>query len=322
MVNSPEAFRGDPNQINIQMKKIIISITVIATVVIMTALPSCISSKASSARLLRFNLEKGKEYDYDIIWDMDQQVMGNETKISIAGLYSLKVTDDNGTEKTITATYRRFIMNMKMMGMEIDVDTDKPSPPLTKEEMEKNPMGIMNRIFAGITGKPFVMKADQEGNILAVTGFQEMLRSMVDSLAFNETIRAQMMASLKDQFNEQSVKDQFSQVFTIFPDKEVAVGDSWEKRFSTGGKTPANYKTNYTVTVREGDSVTLASKTTIEPAGGTVVTEVKGTQTGTIQIDSKSGLMVNGDFDQKLEVMTNGVKVDMAGKGKIKGKAK
>ncbi len=49
---------------------------------------------------------------------------------------------------------------------------------------------------------------------------------MIDSLPLNESMKSQARASMKDQFNEQSIKDNFSQIFTIFPDKEVKVGES------------------------------------------------------------------------------------------------
>jgi hypothetical protein len=302
------------------MKKISILSAALLMVIVFTAMQSCKpSGKASTSKLLKFNLEKGKGYDYEIIWDMDQKIMGQQSQISIAGIYALKVTDDSAHIKSLTGTYRSFKMNMKMMGMEIDIDTDKPSPALSEEEMKKNPMGMMNRVFSGIIGKSFIMKVDEEGNVLEVSGFQEMLQGMADSMGANEDMRDKIAASLKDQFNEQTIKDQFAQIFTIFPNKEIKTGDSWEKIFSIGGKMPAKYHTTYTVKEIEGDNVTLATKSRIESDGGDV--EVKGNQTGEMIIDSKSGLMINGSFNQELDTKVQGMSMTISGRGKIKGKA-
>ncbi len=46
-----------------------------------------------------------------------------------------------------------------------------------------------------------------------------------------------------------------------------------------------------------------------------------GTQTGNIIVDSKTGMMVNAEFDQNIEVKAQGQKVEVIGKGRIKGKA-
>jgi hypothetical protein len=300
------------------MKKIIILIIAIATIVPM-AFQSCKpAGKATTPRVLKFNLEKGKGYEYEIVWDMDQKVMGQDSKISIAALYTMQVIDESNKVKTITGTYKNFKMNMKMMGMEIDVDTDKPSPPMNEEELKANPMGMMNRIFSGIVDKSFTMKVDEEGKVLEVSGFNELLQSMADSMGVSDDMKQKMMASLKDQFNEQSVKDQFAQIFTIFPNKEIKVGDSWEKSFNMGGKMPAKYTTTYTVKSMEGDHVTLDTKGRITSEGGDM--EVKGDQLGTVIVDSKTGLMVNGTYTQDIDVKTQGMNLTIEGKGKIKGR--
>ena len=124
---------------------------------------------------------------------------------------------------------------------------------------------------------------------------------------------------MKDQFNEQSIKDNFSQLFTIFPNKEVKVGESWEKSYSTGGKMPAKFSTTYTVKEIEGDHVTLSTVTKISPNSSEA--EAEGEQTGNILVDSKTGLMINATFDQNMKVKAKGNTLEITGKGRIKGKA-
>lgn len=295
--------------------------TAVIAVITITGIQSCqTASKASTTKMLKFNPQKGTGYDYEMVWDMEQKIMGNDTKISIGALYSMNVTDDNGSEKTLTTTYKSFRMHMKMMGMELDVDTDKPAPPMTDEEIQQNPMGLLTRAFSGIAGKSFIIKVDAEGKVLEVSGFEQIVKSMVDSFGI-ESIREQVQSSLKDQFSDQTIKDQFAQLFTIFPNKEVKIGDSWDKSYTVGGKMPAKFDTKFTVKAIEGDIVTLDTKTTISPSEAGGMGEMKGSQTGTLLVDSKSGLVVNADFDQQMEVKTNGMSFDMHGKGKIKGKA-
>jgi Family of unknown function (DUF6263) len=300
------------------MKKITILLVVITAALSFTTIQSCKSSgSASAAKMLKFNLEKGKGYDYDIVWDMNQTIMGKAAAISIGAAYSIRVDEDKDHIKTLTNTYKSFRMNMNMMGVTIDVDTDKPAPA-TEDAPGGIPTAMMNKIFSGIVGKTFTMKVDEEGKVLEVTGFTEMLQTMSDSMGLSDEMKQKMSASLKDQFNEQTVKDQFAQVFTIFPNKEIKVGDSWDKDFSMGGKMPAKYTTTYTVKEIEGDHVTLKTKTKIEGNGEM---GINGEQTGTVIIDSKTGLMVNGEYEQDIQAKVQGMSFDMTGKGKIKGKA-
>ena len=305
---------------NQTMKKITFSLLSFFAVLTITAIQSCKpSSKASTATLLKFNLEKGKGYDYEMVWDLDSKAMGQTTKLTIDGLYSMKITDDDGKIKTVATSYKSLKMNMNVMGMEIELDSYKPLTGSGETGMEKNPIGMMSKVFSGIVNKPFSMRVDEEGRVLELTGFDKIITDMIDSLGLDAQMKTQVLASMKDQFNEQTMKDNMAQLFTIFPNKEIKVGDSWDKSYTTGGKMAGKFTTTYTVKEIEGDHVTMSTKTKIGPIDNT--TEIDGTQTGNIIVDSKTGLMINAEYNQDIKVTTQGVTVDIVGKGKIRGKA-
>ena len=284
------------------------------------AIYSCKDSKTTTGKVLKFNLEKGKDYDYEILWDIDQQMMGRDNKISILGGYTINVTDEKENIRTLTAVYKNFKMYMNIMGVEINIDTDKPSEPMDEAEIKANPLGMMDRVFAGIKGKEFTMKVDEDGKVLEVNGFDQIINGMTDSIAMDEDTKMQVRVSLQDQFNEQAVKDQFSQVFTIFPNKEIKVGDSWDKSIQMGGRMPAQYTTRYTVKEIEGDHVTLSAQTNIGSENSDM--EIKGTQHGSLLVDSKTGVVINAEFDQDMETKTKEMEIKIIGKGRIKGKAR
>jgi hypothetical protein len=302
------------------MKRLTLLVLVIITTITITTIYSCKNSKTSTGKVLKFNLEKGKGYDYEIHWDLDQQMMGQDNKISILGGYAINVVDEKDNIKTLTAVYTNFKMYMNFMGMEIKVDTDMPSESMDEAEIKANPLGMMDRVFAGIKGKEFTMKVNEEGKVLEVSGFDQIINGMVDSIAMDEDTKMQVRASLQDQFNEQAVKDQFGQVFTIFPSKEIKVGDSWEKILQMGGRMPAQYTTRYTVKEIEGDHVSLSAQTNI--GSGNSDMEIKGTQHGSLLVDSKTGLVINAEFDQDMETKSQGMEIKIIGKGKVKGKVR
>lgn len=301
------------------MKKQLFFLALIMTLASITVLQSCkSSSKASASKVLKFNLAEGKGYDYEMIWDMDTKAGGQESGISVTGLYSMNVTSIEGNVRSVTTAYKSLRLNMNMMGLTIDINSDKPIDNNEKDIL-KNPIGMMNKVVSGLIGKKFIMKVDEDGKVLDVIGFEKILTGMIDSMGIEGDMKQQVETSLKDQFNNQSIKDQFSQVFTIFPNKEVKPGDTWEKSFSTGGKMAAKYTTNYTVKSIEGDHVILAADTKISSAGGN--NDLTGTQTGNIIVDSNTGLMINAEFQQDMKMKAEGVTVDITGKGKIKGTA-
>lgn len=302
------------------MKKILLLPAIILMFVSFAALNSCTSSgKASGGKVLKFNLEKGKGYDYEIIWDMDTKVMGQETKINVGGYYSMDVKEDDGKVRTIDMEYKRLRMDMNVMGMNINIDSDNSS--VAGSDSANMLGGMMNKIFAGIMNKPFTMKVDQEGNVMEVTGFDKIVNAMVDSMNVGPEEKAQAQASMKDQFSDSYIKDQFAQIFNIFPNKEIKVGDKWEKSYNTSGRQAAKYSTVYTAKEIDGDYVTLVADTKIDSYEDGEA-KVTGKQTGNVIVDSRTGLVVNSEFDQDMEVTAGGMKISVTGKGKIKGTAR
>jgi len=298
------------------MKKIVIIFLAMVTI---TGLQSCQSTKsATSSRMLKFNFEKGKGYDYEMIINMDQEVMNQKMQMDMTTYYSMDVVADDGNTKTLTTTYDRFKMNMTVMGMNVEVDTDHPLQELG--EGKKDPMKMLNGLLGAIKGRKFTMKVNQEGRIESVEGFKDMAESIVDSMHLDEAQRQQMVQQFSKQFNDKNIKDQFERVLYIFPNKEVKVGDSWQKVTNPGAPMAGKYTSTYTVTDIEGDMVTLEEKSKIESDSETV--KLSGDITGTLVVDSKSGLVVSADQDMDITTATGGQSIKMIGKTKIKGKVR
>ncbi len=286
-------------------------------------IPSCQSTKSSTAtKMLQFNFEKGRGYDYEMIMNMDQEISGQKMQMDMTNYYSMEVTAEEGGIKTITTTFERFKMNMAAGGMNLEVDSDKPLPDFGPGGAGKEKgMKVLSGLLGAIKGRKFIMKVNQEGKILEVKGFEDMARSMVDSLDLDENKKKEMIQGLNQQFNEQSIKDQFERILYIFPNKQVKIGDTWQKTTTPGGGVAGGkYISNYTVTEIEGDMVTLEEKSKIETNAEGV--NMDGDITGTIVIDSRSGLVVNADQDMTLKSGKEGKSFEMKTKSKIKGKVR
>lgn len=301
-----------------------INLLLLAFVIIAGAIgiQSCqTTGKTSSAsKMLKFNFEKGKGYDYEMISNMDQQIMGQSMQMDMTFYYSMDVTEDDGTIKTITTAIDRFKMKMGMAGMNLDIDTDKPLPSLGKTEDGKDPMAMLNSVLGAIKGQKFSMQVDAEGKIHDVTGFENMANAIVDSMAIDDEKRQEMKQKFNQQFNSEKMKSQLGRLLYIFPNKEVKVGDSWQKTSQVSGEMGGEYTSTYKVTDIEGDMVTLSENTKVESSQEKM--KLSGDIKGTIVVDSRLGLVVNADQDTKMTAEAAGKGFEIRMKTKIKGKAR
>jgi len=278
------------------------------------ALISSCKNSGSAGVGLKFNPETGKRYSYDINWDTDQKIMDRDDKINLQGNLTFEVISNDAAVKTLKGEYRRFRLYMKIMDLEMDIDTDRPVDSASESESME---GMMHRLFSKIKGSSFIMKVDEKGNIQSVTGFDEIINGIIGSAGLNEEMELQMRASLKDQFSEQELKNQLAPVFVIFPDQEVKQGDSWQRKYRITGKVPADFTTTYTVTQVEGDHVTLDAKSVIGPAGDGM--QVNGKQSGMLLLNSKTGLVLNAEFKQEMKTNANDLQVTINAAGKVNG---
>lgn len=288
-------------------------------------LESCQSTKTSTAsKMLKFNLENGKGYDYEMTTSIDQEVMGQKIGMDMSVYYSMTVDDDNGNEKIMTSTFDRVKVNMDMGPVKIDVDTDNPIETNSDTTNEINrAMGMINKLFGSMKGKKFKMKVNAEGKIMEVTGFKEMADDMVNSMSeeMGEEEKQKMKQEFSKQFSDEGIKSQFERLFYIFPNKEVKLGDNWVKNTTiTQNDMPMAYNSTYEVTEIEGDMVTLEENSIIK--SGKEEVDLKGKSNGTIIVDSRSGLIVSSNQDMTMTVSTNGMSFDMKAVTRIKGKAR
>ena len=82
--------------------------SLISLFILIILISACKSAEKSKGVLLRFDLQNGKGYEYEMVWDMDQKIMGQNSKINFLALYNLQVTSDDGNVKEMTGEYKRF----------------------------------------------------------------------------------------------------------------------------------------------------------------------------------------------------------------------
>ena len=302
------------------MKRIVVVAAIAFALVAVSVLPACQSAKNSTtSKMLSFNFEKGKGYDYEMIVSMDQEQGEQSMKMDMSNYYSMDVTAEEGDVKTITTTYERFKMNMQVGIVSIEVDSDKPLPSLGSLGKEGD-LKKVNSVMGAIRGRKFQMKVNKEGRILELSGFENMASAIADSLGLEPGQKQEMMQEFTREFNNTKVRAQFERLLYVFPNKEVKVGDTWTKTFSQEGPFAGNYASTFTVKEIEGDMVTVSEDSKVTGNGEGM--GLQGKSEGTMVIDSRTGLVVNADQDLNLSGTSGGNPVKIKTKSKIRGKAR
>lgn len=238
--------------------------------------------------LLKFNFQKGKTYNYVMSFDMNQkkgdQLRGSTMKWN----YSMQVTDQKNNLKTIQVTYKKIDMTVKM-------GNDQTMEFSSEKQVDAADfMQMPSKMFGIIKGKSFIMQVNSKGEIDSVSGFDKIGEAVVKEVNVPEEMKPMLRQNFQKQFNNDAVKRIFSQAFEIYPNKYVKVGDSWKANSSIMAL-KQDIATVYTVKNIKGNRVFINGDSKIKAADG----KTFGTQTSKLIIDAKTGLMIDGVFDQR-----------------------
>ena len=279
---------------------------------------SCNGSKSSGDAVdLKFNLEKGKSYEYTMKthFDMDMEMMGK--KMNTGGDmdfgFNMKVNDvDAQGNRMLSSTYDVIRFKMNAMGMDMGYDS-KNVGDTTKENMMS---GMFRKIFAGMLGKTFKMTMSQKGEISKIEGLQEMVQSMSDHLDIPENMKAQMQKQMQQSFSDDQIKQSFEQGFGFYPDKPVKVGDSWTKNMTRNmNNMSMNMDSKYSVKEVNEKTVVLDITGVIKAGGkdssATAGMDMKGDSKGTMEIERSTGMAKKGTMDMTIKITAPGMSSPM-----------
>jgi hypothetical protein len=124
----------------------------------------------------------------------------------------------------------------------------------------------------------------------------------------NEAARDTLRKQLKEQFGDEAIRAQMEQMLAIYPEKPVAIGDSWRRRSSITAGFPMLLESTYTLRGRKDGLalVDVVTKLSRNPDGkplkmgpATLSFDLSGTQQGQFSIAEASGWVERSDLKQK-----------------------
>jgi len=265
----------------------------------------------SEAVNLKVLMPKGTQYEYTSSMDMNmtQNFQGQEMKMSnkMTFMYLFDVIRDSANWKTVTSTIQRMKMDMNAMGQNMSFDTDNATDT-------SGPMGMMNRMFAGIKGKQFSFTINDKGEVGTVSGMRELVESMVPADMPN---RQQALQQMGAGLNEESFKQNIQQSFAVFPKNPVKIGDSWKDTttMTNQGMTMKSANTYTLESVDKGNAVIKISSVLSSDQSkiNGMDMSLKGSNNGKYTYDMSTGMVLDGNLKMlmDMEMSAQGQKVPM-----------
>jgi hypothetical protein len=253
-------------------------------------------SQGANKYTLEYNLEKGKTYKQLIDMEMNMEMnfmeqdmkMGMDTKMNTY----YKVIDKENDVYNIQMTFQKIKMDMTTP-MPFSIDSDLPESSSNKN------IGIIK----SLTGIPIDIQLTKQGKVTSVKGIDKLVEKLD---AMNNEQFKQMFSQ---QFSEKMIQQTIEQSSAYFPGKPVAIGDSWKVAINVNSN-GIGIINNMDLTLKQVvDNVATLELTGIlaTPEGG-AVTKINGVdtkvlmdreQSGTIQLNTKTGWIVRSEITQK-----------------------
>lgn len=251
---------------------------------------------AGPKQLLRLNLQQGEAYTMAMRMEnnIQQSMMGqqNEMKQVMDMTMVMKVDELTGDGNFIVSyNYSSFKMDMDAMGQSMSYDSESPD--------ESSPF---HSVFKGITDARFQMELTPTGKIVDVKGIEEYLNTLTSG---NQQLKNTLPMFTDDKAFKQTMESNFS----YLPEEAVSKGDRWSNVISLPALMNMNMELEYELIDVEGkqaeiklDAV-LDMNQDIDQQGMTMNMSTKGTQQGTILVNTDDGMARENTMVQDLDML-------------------
>jgi len=242
---------------------------------------------------LKYNLKEGKTYKQHNVSAIHVAMNGMEISMKMSIDMNFDVTGKTNDGYNLRMTFQRITMNMTSPTV-YTLDSDPAGNSSDKNNAE---------LLKTLAGVPIDIQLTENGKVTSIKGVDSLLEKI------NAAGNSQVQQLFSQQFSENAIQKMIEQGSCYFPDKPVAAGDSWDinNTLSTNGVDIINKMTVTLKQVANNIATTDLTGTLTTPEGGTntemqgmdAKVSVNGTQSGTVQLDMKTGWIVSMEITQK-----------------------
>lgn len=247
------------------------------------------------------NPDSTSTYRYDIVneTNLETEVDGKDVESinrSTIGLnYSIR--KDSAGNLMIDLVYDKVTLYTRSGDVEKNLNSDNAQTSI--DPLEKL-LGALkaSKIRAVLTPK---------GETKELSGYKELGEKLMAGFNASDSYgRALAQKQWENTVKQQLVDNNLEQIFRIFPDSLVRVGDQWKTESKHNEQIPLNLRNTYTLEAIE-DSVAIlsvkgevkAKKEGANIAGAPVAADLNGSVKGTYKINIKTGMPLRSEVQSK-----------------------
>ena len=245
--------------------------------------------------LLKLAPLNGSSYQYAIqnesrvVVETEEKEVENINKADIKVTYKVKA-DSNGNYQ-FSAFYDKLKFTSEKNGEETEVDAANSS--FSVNPLEKM-LGMLKDSVISITVSP-------TGDIVSMKGYREIGEKMIAKLSVNDEAGKKAVLELWDQYiGEGLIKKNLGQLFKLFPDSSVKLGDEWKLTEREEGNLKYNLNGYYKLKAVSQDLAIIGSEGKISATGtnqtlaemGGSISKLTGEQSAEYEIETKTGMVL------------------------------
>jgi hypothetical protein len=251
---------------------------------------------------LQLNPKAGAQYTYTINKETEFELEVEGKKVDNKRRATMDVTytigKDSAGDVVLNMVYDKIHLYTKTGDKETDMDADKA-------EGSADPSEKMLGLLKGINIQAVVSPA---GQIKSLNGFDEIKDKVLASFSPGDAYGRSMAGKQWDErVKEGLVKNNIEQLFNIFPDSAVHVGDRW--KLSATQKEGINLHSQSSFQLKEivdGTAVVhsegeiSSDHSTGEMGGATFTADLKGKQDGEFEMETATGMLLSSNIHSSI----------------------
>jgi len=261
------------------------------------------SDDANTTYHLRLNPAPASVYHYDIVstTEINMEVDGKEVdnlNRSTAGI-NYTINKDSSGNYIFAMNYDKLKMYANNGETETESDADNG-------RLSLNPT---DKLLAILKDASLSAVVSPEGQVQKISGYNELSDQILSTLPPNDINARQIVhARLDKLIGGEMVQRNLDQMFKIFPDSAVRIGDKWKINNQQKGEFSFETKSSFRLKDITNEVALITSETDISSdntpvsvMGYNAVPVLKGTQQGKYEIETKTGMLINSEIESDIK---------------------
>jgi hypothetical protein len=251
---------------------------------------------------LRLSPAVGSKYAYTTTKESEFTFQGNGKTINnksraVIGLVYTIGRDSVGNV-LLNITYEKVHLYAKNDEKETQIDADNAETSIDPVE----------RMLGVLKGSALQVAVSSSGAIVYMHGDQVIKEKIMAAFSPGDTYTKMMAGKQWDErIKENLIRNNVEQLFNIFPDSAVHVGNRWKLGSTQKDQIVLNFKTSYLLKeIIDGTAVILADgdisgeDSTVQWNGTTFTSDLKGKQEGEFEMETATGMLLRSHIDSKI----------------------